>query len=79
LHGFKDLKGKRIGTGKGSVGHFLVLAALEREGMTARDVQFAFLQPADARAALAAGSIDAWSTWSQYVFMAVEQAARVSC
>jgi sulfonate transport system substrate-binding protein len=70
---FRDLKGKRIGTGKGSVGHFLVLAALERNGMTARDIQLAFLQPADARAALAAGSIDAWSTWSQYVFMAVEQ------
>ncbi len=62
---FKDLKGKRIGTGKGSVGHFLVLAALERNGMTVRDVQLAFLQPADARAALASGSIDAWATWSQ--------------
>jgi sulfonate transport system substrate-binding protein len=73
FHGLQDLKGKRIGTGKGSVGHFLVLAALEKNGMTAKDIQFAFLQPADARAALASGAIDAWSTWSQYVFMAVEQ------
>jgi sulfonate transport system substrate-binding protein len=36
---FKDLVGKRIATGKGSIGHQLVLALLEQNGLKASDVQ----------------------------------------
>lgn len=67
---FADLRGKRIGTGRGSIGHYLVLAALRANGMTADDVQLAFLLPADAKAALAGGSVDAWSTWEPYTSQA---------
>lgn len=70
---FADLKGRTIGTGKGSVGHYLVIAARERAGFTAADIHLAFLSPADAKAAFVAGAIDAWSTWSQYVYLAVAQ------
>jgi sulfonate transport system substrate-binding protein len=63
---FADLKGRTIGTGRGSIGHFLVLAALEKQGWTTSDIKLVFLLPADAKAALAAGSIDAWSTWEPY-------------
>jgi sulfonate transport system substrate-binding protein len=66
----EDLKGKRIGTGKGSIGHYLVLAFLQRQQWTANDVALAFLQPADAKAALAGGSVDAWAAWSTYVAQA---------
>jgi sulfonate transport system substrate-binding protein len=68
-----DLRGKRIGTGRGSIGHALVLAALKANGMTSADVQLAFLLPADAKSALRAGSLDAWSTWDLYVTQAVEK------
>jgi sulfonate transport system substrate-binding protein len=68
-----DLKGRTIGTGKGSVGHFLVVAARDRAGLSAADLKLAFLSPADAKAAFVAGAIDAWSTWSQYVYLAVAQ------
>jgi sulfonate transport system substrate-binding protein len=63
---FADLKGKRIGTGRGSVGHQLVLAALEDAGLGKSDVSLSFLLPAEAKAALTSGSLDAWSTWEPY-------------
>ncbi len=68
-----DLKGKRIATGKISVGHYLLLRALEKEGLTTKDVQVVFLAPADAKAAFASGSIDAWSTWAPFLTTATQQ------
>lgn len=64
---FADLKGKRIATGRGSIGHQLVLAALEREKLPLDAVQFVFLLPADAKAAYSSGAVEAWSTWEPYV------------
>jgi len=67
IRSFADLKGKKIGTGRGSVGHQLLLAALEKHGLTVDDVQLVFLLPSDAKVAYSSGSIDAWSTWEPYV------------
>lgn len=71
VRGFADLKGRTIGTGRGSIGHYLVLAALKAHGLKPDDVKIAFLLPSDAKSALAAGSIDAWSTWGIYVSQAL--------
>jgi len=65
-----DLRGKRIATGRGSIGHYLLLLVLEREHLRPADVSIVFLSPGDAKAALTAGSVDAWSTWNPYVAMA---------
>ncbi|MFC0409523.1 ABC transporter substrate-binding protein [Roseomonas elaeocarpi] len=62
-----DLKGKRVATGRGSIGHQLVLAALEDAKLPADFVQLVFLLPADAKAAYSSGAVDAWSTWEPYV------------
>lgn len=62
-----DLKGKRIATTRGSIGHYLAIATLERAGIKLSDVSLRFMQPADAKAALASGNVDAWSTWDPYV------------
>jgi sulfonate transport system substrate-binding protein len=67
IHGFEDLKGKKIATGRGSIGHQLILAALESRGWSASDVQIVFLAPSDAKVAYSQGSVDAWSTWEPYV------------
>jgi sulfonate transport system substrate-binding protein len=64
---FEDLKGKKIATGRGSIGHQLILAALESRGWSASDVQIVFLAPSDAKVAYTQGSVDAWSTWEPYV------------
>ncbi len=68
---FASLKGKTIATAKGSVGHFLVIAARDKAGLSPSDIRIVFLSPADAGAAFANGSVDAWSTWSQYIFLAI--------
>jgi len=67
------LRGKRIGTNKGSVGHYLVLAALQRERIPFNEVTIQYLMPADAKGALGGGSVDAWSTWEPYVSIAEVQ------
>jgi sulfonate transport system substrate-binding protein len=67
VHSFEDLKGKKIATGRGSIGHQLILAALEAKGWSPSDVQIVFLAPSDAKVAYTQGSVDAWSTWEPYV------------
>jgi sulfonate transport system substrate-binding protein len=64
---FDDLRGKKIATGRGSIGHQFVLAALESKGWTLGDVQVVFLAPSDAKIAYSQGSVDAGSTWEPYV------------
>ncbi|MDH4550451.1 ABC transporter substrate-binding protein [Pseudomonas sp. BN607] len=70
LHSAADLKGKRIATGRGSIGHHLALKALEQVGLSEKDVEFRFLGPVDAKIALANGAVDAWSTWEPYTALA---------
>ena len=65
-----DLKGKSIGTGRGSIGHFIALKALEQAGVKADRVHFRYLTPGDAKIALASGAIDAWATWDPYTALA---------
>ncbi|KVF29176.1 ABC transporter substrate-binding protein [Burkholderia vietnamiensis] len=65
-----DLKGKRIGTTRGSIGHFVTLKALDAAGLPPDAVSFRFLPPADTMLALATGSIDAWATWEPYTALA---------
>ena len=65
-----DLKGKRIATGRGSIGHYVALKALASAGLTEKDVEFRFLGPVDAKVALANGSVDAWATWEPYTALA---------
>jgi sulfonate transport system substrate-binding protein len=67
IHSFEDLRGKKIATGRGSIGHQLILAALEAKGWSVSDVQIVFLAPSDAKVAYTQGSVDAWSTWEPYV------------
>lgn len=67
IRDFEDLKGKKIATGRGSIGHQLILAALESKGWSTSDVQIVFLAPSDAKIAYTQGSVDAWSTWEPYV------------
>ncbi|MDB5515329.1 MAG: aliphatic sulfonates transporter substrate-binding protein [Tardiphaga sp.] len=67
IHGFEDLRGRKIATGRGSIGHQLILAALDARGWSPSDVQIVFLAPSDAKVAYTQGSVDAWSTWEPYV------------
>lgn len=72
-----DLKGKRIATTRGSVGHYLALRALHEAGMRPDAVIFTWLSPGDTRAAFASGAIDAWACWTPYASAAIKEGARV--
>ncbi len=67
-----DLKGKKIAFQKASIGHYLLVKALESAGMTLNDVQSVFLPPADANAAFSANSVDAWFIWEPFPTRVVE-------
>jgi sulfonate transport system substrate-binding protein len=72
-----DLRGKTIATVKGSVGHYLALRALDQARLKVSDVRLVFLGNAEAKAALASGTIDAWSTWDPYTALAeIQDGAR---
>ena len=62
-----DLKGKKVATGRGSIGHQLLVAFLEKKGWAQDAVRTTFLLPSDAKIAYSTGSVDAWSTWEPYV------------
>jgi len=62
----KDLKGKEIGFAKGSSSHFLLVKALEQDGLNYEDIIPAFLTPGDARVAFEQGNIDAIVVWDPF-------------
>ena len=70
IRGIADLRGKKIATGRGSIGHYLLLRLLEEAGLKPTDVQVVFLNPGDAKAAFTSGAIDGWVTWGSYVALA---------
>lgn len=76
IKSIEDLKGKRIAVQKGSSAHELLAKVLIKAGLTWQDIQPIWLPPADARAALDKGSIDAWSIWDPYL-SAVELSGKV--
>jgi len=67
LHRIEDLKGHKLATIRGSAGQDLALRLLEKHGLQSSDVTWVYLNNAEAKSALATGSVDAWSTWSAYV------------
>lgn len=72
-----DLKGKRVGFAKGSSAHNTTVAALEKAGLAYSDITPVYLAPADATAAFAGGSIDAWTIWDPYLALVEKGKVRV--
>ncbi|MCJ2092980.1 aliphatic sulfonate ABC transporter substrate-binding protein [Methylobacterium sp. J-072] len=73
-----DLRGKRVAVTKGAGSHYLLLAALTEAGLTFKDIVPAYLTPADGRAALTSGGVEAWVAWDPFLSAAQQQSgARV--
>ncbi len=68
-----DLKGRKVAVGKGTSAHNLLVAALEANGLQFSDVEAVYLSPADAGAAFASDSVDAWSIWDPFLAIAEVQ------
>lgn len=68
-----DLKGKKIGFAKAAGVHYLLIAALDKAGLSFKDIEPAYLTPADGRAAFEKGAIDAWVVWDPFLSAAQRQ------
>lgn len=75
IRSVSDLKGRKIGFAKGAGAHFLLLAALERAGLSFKDIEPAYLSPADGRAAFEKGAIEAWAIWDPFLTAVQAQSA----
>jgi sulfonate transport system substrate-binding protein len=73
-----DLKGKKVGLAKAAGAHYLLIAALEKAGLSFKDIEPVYLSPADGRAAFEKGAIDAWVVWDPFLSaVKVQSQARV--
>jgi sulfonate transport system substrate-binding protein len=78
LKSVAELKGKKIAFTKAAGVHYLLIAALAKEGLKFSDIEPAYLTPADGRAAFEKRAVDAWVVWDPFVAAAQKQAdARV--
>jgi sulfonate transport system substrate-binding protein len=65
-----DLKGKKVGVAKGTSAHNLLIAALEKSGISYDEIIPVYLSPADAAAAFASDKVDAWAVWDPFFAIA---------
>ncbi|MFT4099630.1 MAG: aliphatic sulfonate ABC transporter substrate-binding protein [Burkholderiaceae bacterium] len=70
IRGIEQLKGKRVAVGKGSSAHALLIRVLALSGLSLKDIEPAYLAPADATAAFNGGNVDAWVVWDPYFAIA---------
>jgi len=66
IRNIADLRGKRIGFAKGTSAHNVLIATLEKAGLSYEDITPVYLSPPDAGPAFANGSIEAWAIWDPY-------------
>lgn len=67
INSLAQLKGRKIAFAKGAGAHFLLLEALAQQGLSIKDIEPAYLTPADGRAAFENGSVAAWVVWDPFL------------
>jgi NitT/TauT family transport system substrate-binding protein len=67
-----DLKGKKVAAEQGTVDHYLLLLALQKAGLTEKDIQFTPLLTDAAAAAFVAGKVDAVGVFAPFTTTALE-------
>ncbi len=73
----KDLKGKKVAGPRGTVMHQLLVAALAKEGLSPKDVEFISMDPGAALTALLTGNVDAALAAASGVIKAKEAGCNV--
>ena len=63
----KGMKGKKVAATLGQCNQLLLDKALEKAGLTEKDIQLVNMNPDDAGAAFAAGQIDVAVTWEPWI------------
>jgi taurine transport system substrate-binding protein len=73
----EELRGKKIATPLASTSHYSLLAALDRAGLSERDVEIIDAEPDDIFAAWSRGDIDGAYVWNPNLAKIVEDGGRV--
>src|SRR5262249_15134526 len=63
----KEMKGRKVAATLGQCNHLLLLKALEKGGLTEKDIELVNMNADDAGAAFAAGKIDVAVTWEPWI------------
>ena len=71
INSVADLKGKKVAAEQGTVDHYLLLLALQKAGLTEKDVQFTPLLTDAAAAAFVAGKVDAVGVFAPFTTTAL--------
>ncbi len=67
IKSLSDLKGKKVGFVRGSSSNNVIVAALEKAGLSFKDITAVNVSPADGAVAFAQKAIDAWVIWDPYL------------
>ncbi|WP_083748843.1 aliphatic sulfonate ABC transporter substrate-binding protein [Pelomonas sp. KK5] len=62
-----QLKGQKVAFAKGAGAHYLILEALAQNGLSIKDIEPAYLSPADGRSAFEGGNVAAWVIWDPFL------------
>lgn len=73
IHGLADLRGRSVAVNRGGTGEYLLVRALERQGIDPASVKRAYLSPSDSGAAFAQGHVDAWASWDPFIALALHR------
>ena len=67
----KDLEGHTVAVNRGGTGEYLLMRALDRNGVDPSRVRRVYLSPSDSGPSFLAGRVDAWATWDPFVAIAI--------
>lgn len=73
----KDLVGKKVAVNPKGTGEYLLLKALEKNGVDPAKVKRVYLGAADGATAFSSGKVDAWAAWGDFVATAKAKGARL--
>jgi sulfonate transport system substrate-binding protein len=63
----KGLEGHTVAVNHGGTGEYLLMRALDRNGIDPSRVRRVYLSPSDSGPSFLAGRVDAWATWDPFV------------
>lgn len=70
IESLKDLTGKSVAVNRGGTGEYLLMRALEKNGVDPAGVTRVYLSPSDSGPSFVQGHVAAWATWDPFVAIA---------